>query len=145
MFSRRSDIEITAKTYLIDPSTINTTDRAAPIGGAAQEGIRRCRAMIAQLEQYQVLLFNRVQELETAPYHYRVTLKRERRWADSKVTYHLIAEKIYDAPGIDPVQTARTTFPGKERHAALAAFANYQKAHPSIEAVLDIAKGNWER
>ena len=38
-----------------------------------------------------------------------------------------------------------TTYSGKERHKAIAAFNAAVKAHPGITAEMDIAKGRWER
>lgn len=145
MFHGRSDGELWVRCYLIDPQTIDTVERAVYWGNSAADHIRQCEAMIEQLRNYQTMIYERVQELSTAPYYHRVTLLRERRYYEKKVYYHLIVEKVFTVPGIRPVEIQRTNYPGTERREALKAFADYQKTHPGIEAVLDIEKAKWER
>lgn len=145
MFHGRSDGELWVRCYLIDPATIDTVERAAYWGGSAARAIKECEGMINQLKQYQQQLYERVQELETAPYHHRVTLLRERRYYEKKVFYHLIVEKVYDADGIKPVEIQRTNYPGTERREAIKAFEAYKKTHPGVEAVMDIEKARWEK
>ena len=43
------------------------------------------------------------------------------------------------------VETETETFPGKERRAALARFAELKKQYPGIVAEMDIEKKSWER
>lgn len=145
MFEYGREERLQVSRYLVAPATIHTTERASYWGGIAGEAIADCKAMIAKLEQYQQMLFQRVQELETAPYHHRVTLKRERSWYDKKVTYYLIVEKVREVKGIEPEEIQRTNYPGTDRRQALADFEAYKKSHPGIEAVKDIEKGKWER
>lgn len=145
MFHGRSDGELWVRCYLIDPATIDTVERASYWGGSAARSIKECEGMINQLKQYQQQLYERVQELETAPYHHRVTLLRERRYYEKKVFYHLIVEKVYDVDGIRPVEIQRSNYPGTERREAIKAFEAYKKTHPGIEAVMDIEKAHWEK
>lgn len=145
MFEHRTDDRFQVTAYLVSPSSIHTTKRAAYWGGVASRMIADCNAMIQTMQRYQKMLYDRVQEIETAPYHHRVTLQRERRFRESKVFYHLIVEKVYDVPGIDPCEIVRENYPGTERREALKAFEAYKKSHPGIESVLDIEKGRWER
>ena len=145
MFHGRSDGELWVRCYLISPETIDDMDRAIYWGHHAAKYIQECEGMINQLKQYQQKIFERVQELQTAPYHHRVTLLRERRYYEKKVYYHLIVEKVFDAPGIRPVEIQRTNYPGTERREAIKAFEAYKKTHPGIEAVLDIEKARWEK
>ena len=145
MFEHRTDDRFQVSAYLVSPASIHSTRRAAYWGGIASRMISECTAMIATMERYQRLLYARVQEIETAPYHHRVTLKREKRWRDSKVLYHLIVEKVYDTPGIEPCEIVRENYPGTERREALKAFEAYKKSHPGIESVLDIERARWER
>lgn len=145
MFYNRNEDEIHVRCYLVKPSTIDSLDRAVYWGNRAAESIKDCEAMIATLKRYQQEIYERVQELETAPYHHRVTLLREKRYYEKKVFYHLIVEKVFDSPGIKPVEIQRTNYPGTERREALKAFEAYKKSHPGIEAVLDIEKARWER
>lgn len=137
-------LELQVRTYLLSPETLNTTDRAVWYGHQAAQAIAACKAMINRLEEYQHQLYQRVQLLETAPYHMRVTLKRERRWRD-KVRYYLIIERVYDIPGIQPKEEGRSTYPGTERSTAIKAFHEYCRSHPGIDAIKDIARPAWER
>lgn len=145
MFTYRSDGELSVRCYLIDPKTIDDLDRAVYWGNSAAQYIKDCEGMINQLKQYQQKIYERVQELETAPYHHRLTLHREKRYYQNKVFYYLIVEKVFDSPGIKPVEIQRTNYPGTQRRDAIKAFEDYKKSHPGIEAVLDIEKGKWER
>ena len=131
--------------YLPNPDTLKSMDDALFWGGHAASDIANCKALISRLEEYQRKVYERVQTLETAPYHHRVTLHRERRFRESKVFYHLIVEKVYDIEGIKPTEIQRTNYPGTERREAIKAFEAYKKSHPGIEAVLDIEKGRWEK
>lgn len=145
MFEHGREERLQVSRYLVSPATIHTTERAAYWGKTTAEAIKDCEDMITKLKQYQKQLFDRVQEIETAPYHHRVQLIREKRWRESRVVYHLIVEKVYDVPGIDPTEIRRTNYPGAERRQAIAAFELYKKTHPGIEAIKDIEKGAWEK
>lgn len=145
MFTYRSDGELSVRCYLIDPKTIDDLDRAVYWGNSAAQYIKDCESMINQLKQYQQKIYERVQELESAQYHHRVTLLRENRYYQKRVFYYLIVEKVFDTPGIKPVEIQRTTYSGPERRDALKAFEAYKKSHPGIEAVLDIEKARWEK
>lgn len=143
-FKSRRELNETRCIYLPDPRTINTLDRLTYHGGQADRYITELTAVIETMQAYQMLVYERIQELTTAPYHTEVHLTREKRY-DNKVRYHLEVKKVYDVPGINPVTTERTTYPGTERHKALADFTAYQKAHSGIIAIKDIEKAKWER
>ena len=145
MFTYRNDGELSVRCYLIDPKTIDDLDRAVYWGNSAAQYIKDCEGMINQLKQYQQKIYERVQELESAQYHHRVTLLRENRYYQKRVFYYLIVEKVFDTPGIKPVEIQRTTYSGPERRDALKAFEAYKKSHPGVEAVLDIEKARWEK
>lgn len=145
MFSNRNQIELSVRCYLQNPKEIDDLNHAVYWGSNAAQYIKDCECMINQLKKYQQMIFDRVQELEQAPYHHRVTLLREKRYYQNKVYYHLIVEKVFDTPGIKPVEIQRTTYSGPERRDALKAFEAYKKSHPGIEAVLDIEKARWEK
>lgn len=145
MFEHHREERLQVSRYLIDPATIHTTGQATYWGRIAAEAIEDCKVMIQKLEQYQQLLYNRVQQIEAAPYHHWVTLLRERGYYDKKVTYHLIVEKIRDVGGIKPEEIQRTKYAGTERRQAIADFEAYKKSHPGVEAVKDIEKSKWER
>lgn len=145
MFYNRDQEEIAVRCYLQNPKTIDDMNRAVYWGNSAAQYIKDCESMIQSLKRYQQMIFDRVQELEQAPYHHRVTLLREKRYYQNKVYYHLIVEKVFDSPGIKPVEIQRTNYPGTDRRQALKDFEAYKKSHPGIESVLDIEKAKWEK
>lgn len=140
----RRELNETRRFYLPDPRTLCTMDRLSYHGNSAARYIKELEAMIETMQSYQALIFDRVQELATAPYHMEIHLTRERRY-DNKVKYHLLVKKVYDVPGIEPETTERTTYPGTERRKAIADFEAYQKSHPGIIAVKNIEKSRWEK
>lgn len=140
----RRELSDTRHIYLPDPRTLNTMDRLTYQGNQAARYAAELRAMIETMESYQILIYDRVQELTTAPYHTEIHLRREKRY-DNKVKYYLDVKKVYDIPGIDPETIKRNVYPGTGRSQALKDFAAYQKSHPGIIAVKDIEKGKWER
>lgn len=140
----RNELSETRHIYLPDPRTLNTMDRLIYQGNQAARYAAEFRTMIETMESYQSLIYDRVQELTTAPYHTEIHLRREKRY-DNKVKYYLDVKKVYDIPGIDPETIKRNVYPGTGRSQALKDFAAYQKSHPGIIAVKDIEKGKWER
>ena len=145
MFYNRDQEEIAVRCYLQNPKSIDDMNRAIYWGNNAAHYIQECEKMIKQLQQYQKMIYERVQEIETAPYHHRVTLLRENRYYQKRVFYYLIVDKVFDVPGIKPVEIQRTTYSGPERREAIKAFEAYKKTHPGIESEMDIAKQKWER
>lgn len=140
----RRELSETRHIYLPDPRTLNTMDRLTYQGAQAARYAAEFRAMIETMESYQSLIYDRVQELTTAPYHTEIHLRREKRY-DKKVKYYLEVKKVYDVPGIDPETIKCNVYPGIGRNQALKDFSSYQKSHPGIIAVKDIEKGKWDR
>ena len=143
-FQERNELRLDTYCYLPDPRTIHDMGRLTRQGGYALRHITELKAIIETLEAYQQLLFDRAQDLTTASYNHEIHLTRHKRY-DNKVHYYLEVKKVYDVPGIDPEILERTQYPGTERHKALKDFTAYQKSHPGIIAVKDIAKSRWER
>lgn len=144
--SCRREFNETRRFYLPDPRSLNTLKECTYQGGSAARYAAELRAMIETMESYQSLIYDRVQELTTAPFHHELHLTREKKYyADNKVFYYMEVKKVFDVDGINPETIERTTYPGTERHKALNDFAAYQKSHPGIIAVKDIAKATWER
>lgn len=145
-FQSRQSLDIRFSPYLPDPHTLGTLDRCTYHGGCAARYAAELRRLIETMEAYQQIIYDRVQELTTAPYHTEIHLIREKRYYnDNKVFYYLEAVKVYDTPGIEPETTERTVYPGTDRRKAIADFEAYKKSHPGIIAVKDIEKGKWER
>lgn len=144
--SYHRELNETRHFYLANPDKLHTMKDLTYHGSQAARYAAELKAMIETMESYQQLIYDRVQALAQAQYHMEIHLRRERRYYnDNKVFYYLEAVKVYDTPGIEPETIERTVYPGTERHKALADYAAYQKTHPGIIAVKDIAKGQWER
>ena len=144
--SYRREFNETRHFYLPDPRSLNTLKDCTYQGGSAARYASELKAMIETMEAYQQLIYDRVQELTTAQYHMEIHLRREKRYYNNnKVFYYLEVLKVFDTDGIKPEYIERTTYPGTERHKALADYAAYQKSHPGIIAVKDIEKAKWEK
>lgn len=141
--SPSKEAEIRIHHYCTRPDQIDTLDRITWQDRAAAETLKALDAASAQLRAYRAALFERYNQIATAPTIPVVKLLREKHWKDSKVYYHLIVTRRDPATGHE-TETARTTYPGTKRREALAAFAEYVKAHPGIHAEKDIAKKSWE-
>ncbi len=143
-FASREEYSATEYVHLVAPDKLSDMHRISFQGAQAARYIKEAQAVIETMQAYQELLYDRVQLLETAPYHLEVILKREKRY-DGKVWYWLTVHKVREVDGIEPETLEETKYPGTERSKALKDFAAYQKSHPGIIAVKDIEKGKWER
>lgn len=143
-FASRGEYSATHHIYLAHPDTLNDMHWINFQGAQAARYIKEAQAVIETMQAYQQLLYERVQLLETAPYHLEVILKREKRY-DGKVWYWLTVRKVREVDGVEPETLEQTKYPGTERSKALKDFAAYQKSRPGIIAVKDIEKGKWER
>ncbi len=142
--SWRPEFSETKYFHLQDPQKLHSMKNLTYYGNSAARYIKELEAMIETMESYQALVFDRVQEVSTAPYHLEIYLTRDRRY-DNKVKYYLTLKKVYDVPGIEPETVENTVYPGTERNKALKDFAAYQKSHPGIIAIKNIEKGRWEK
>ena len=141
--SPSKEAEIRIFHYCSRPDQLDSLDFITLQDRAAAETLKALEAAAAQLRAYRTALFERYNQITTAPTVPAVKLLRDKSWRDSKVYYHLIVTRRDTATGHE-TETARTTYPGTQRHEALAAFAEYVKAHPGIHAEKDIAKKSWE-
>lgn len=138
------ETELRATCYCIRPDQLDTLDAVAWRDKDTARMLAQLDTMTAQLKAYRAALAQRYSEIATTPTVPAVRLKRERSWRDSHVYYHLILSRLTPETGAE-VETSRTTYPGTQRSAALAAYHAYVKAHPGISATLDIDKSAWER
>lgn len=139
--STEADIRITG--YLLHPEDLDTTARVKDYDKSAERIIQELEEKIRQLKVYRIALAERYNYLATAPTAPVVRLTRRKTY-EGKVFYYLT---IYERNLLDgkEVKTNSTTFPGKERHKAIAAYNDYVQAHPGIVAEMDIEKRGWER
>lgn len=126
-------------------------DQLDTINGVKSQD-RRTADKIAQLEKivealkvYRISLCERYGELTTAPTVPLVRLCRKRGlYGDNKIYYYL-EEYTRNIETGERIKVDTTTFTGKQRHEAIAAYREYVKAHPGIECEMDIEKHSWER
>ena len=139
--STEADIRISG--YLLHPDDLDTTARVKDYDQTAERTIQELEEKIRQLKVYRIALAERYNYLATAPTAPVVRLTRRKTY-EGKVFYYLT---IYERNLLDgkEVKTNSTTFPGKERHKAIAAYNDYVQAHPGITAEMDIEKRSWER
>ena len=139
--SKEADIRIAG--YLLHPEDLDTTARVKDYDQNAAHLIQNLEEKIQQLKVYRIALAERYNYLATAPTYPVVRLTRQKTY-EGKVFYYL---EVYSRNLLDgkEVKTSSTTFPGKERHKAIAAYNDYVKAHPGITAEKDIEKRSWER
>lgn len=139
--AREADIRITG--YLLHPGDLDTTARVKDYDKSAERTIQELEEKIRQLKVYRIALAERYNYLATAPTAPVVRLTRRKTY-EGKVYYDLITYNRNLLDGQE-VKTSSTTFPGKERHKAIAAYNDYVKAHPGITAEMDIEKRRWEK
>lgn len=98
--------------------------------------------MVDCLKKHRQAIAARYQELATAPTVPVITLKRTNT-SYKGIQYTLTEYRQY----LDGTRAeiSHTTYSGKERLKAIAAFNAAVKAHPGITAEMDIAKGRLER
>lgn len=123
------------------PSAIYALDELQREDERSANMIADLEAMVDCLKQHRQAIAARYQELATAPTVPVITLKRTNTY--NCIRYTLTEYRQY----LDGTRTElrHTTYSGKERHKAIAAFNAAVKAHPGITAEMDIAKGRWER
>lgn len=124
------------------PDALDTFDRITSNDRHAAELITRCKKLMEDMSEYRQALAGRYNELATMPSTPRIRLERCVNY-DGHKTYYIRHYTDY-ADGTS-VETQTETFPGKDRRAAIARFAELQKAFPGIAAEMDIAKKSWEK
>lgn len=124
------------------PSAIYALDELQREDERSANMIDDLEAMVDCLKQHRQAIAARYQELSTAPTVPVITLKRTKTIYNG-IQYTITNYRQY----LDGTRTeiSHTTYSGKERHKAIAAFNAAVKAHPGITAEMDIAKGRWER
>lgn len=128
--------------YLDDPSDVCNLETLRCRDRNASNLLVRLQSAIDRVQAYRLDMADRAQFLATAAYTVSIELHRHRVYQGS-VTFQLETVRTY-SDGTRYTES-RTTFPGKERHKAIAAYKTACRAHPGAETVLDIEKARWER
>ena len=139
--STEADIRING--YLLRPDQLDTVDRVQSYDQSAARMVEELEGKITQLKLYRIALAERYNYLATAPTAPVVRLIRRKTY-EGRVYYDLMTYNRNLLDGQE-VKASSTTFLGKERHKAIAAYNDYVQAHPGIEAEMDIEKRGWER
>lgn len=145
MYTTTKDKITEYKSYFCtyEPETYTDTKRIMDADNSIAREIADMQHYITQLKKHRAKLAKRYNELVIMSYRMRCELRRERRWRDSKVTYHIIytmvfedgSEKLFD----------QNNYSGTERNQAIADFEAIQKAYPSWEFLKNIERKAWEK
>ena len=140
--SPSEDAEIRILYYLRRPDSLDTFDRIKHYDERAAQLVSQCKTLIEYMSEYRQDLAARYNQLATMPSSRRLKIERYVNY-DNKKFYYIRHFTDYDDG--TSVETETETFPGKERRAALARFAELKKQYPGIVAEMDIEKKSWER
>lgn len=140
--SPSKDAEIRILYYLQRPEALDTFDKIKRYDGEAAQIIAQCKKLIEDMSEYRQDLAARYNQLATMPSRRRLRLERYVNFNNKKF-YYIRHFTNYDDGTV--VETETETFPGKERRAALARFAELKKQYPGIVAEMDIEKKSWEK
>ena len=136
------DAEIRILYYLQRPETLDTFDRIKHYDERAAQLVSQCKTLIEYMSEYRQDLAARYNQLATMPSRRRLKIERYINY-DNKKFYYIRHFTDYDDG--TSVETETETFPGKDRRAALARFAELKKQYPGIVAEMDIDKKSWEK
>ena len=136
------EAEIRIWYHLQRPEALDTFDRIKHYDSQAAQIVAQCKKLIEDMSEYRQALAVRYNQLATMPSRRRLRLERYVNY-DNKKFYYIRHFTDYDDG--TSVETETETFPGKERRAALARFAELKKQFPGIVAEMDIEKKSWEK
>ncbi len=136
------EAEIRIWYYLQRPEALDTFDRIKHYDSQAAQMVAQCKKLIEDMSEYRQALAARYNQLATMPSSRRLKLERYVNY-DNKKFYYI--RHITEYTDGTRVETETETFPGKERRAALARFAELRKQFPGISAEMDIEKKSWEK
>ena len=140
--SPSKEAEIRIWCYLQRPEDLTTYDTIKHYDTQAAQLVAQCKKLIEDMSEYRQALAARYNQLATMPSRRRLKLERYVNY-DNKKFYYIRHFTEY-ADGTN-VETETEKFPGKERRAALARFAELKKQYPGIAAEMDIEKKSWEK
>ena len=140
--SPSKDAEIRILYYLQRPEALDTFDKIKKYDREAAHIVAQCTKLIEDMSEYRQDLAARYNQLATMPSSRRLRIERYVNY-DNKKFYYIRHFTDYDDG--TSVETETETFPGKERRAALARFAELKKQYPGIVTEMDIEKKSWEK
>ena len=134
--------------YIKRPDKIKSLSEAREYDKKAVCEIEELKQKIGLLQIYREELYNRFQEINSANYHKRITLKREWRYTTNnqhKVFYYLLIENVPDRHDVENIQLRYDCYEEKQRHEAIKMFELLCRQNPQAEIVKDIDKKHWEK
>ncbi len=131
--------------YIQKPDKIKSTLDCANADKTAKDEIEFLKQKIEFLQIYRTELYKRYQEINSATYHKRITIERQRQYYENKVFYYVTVESVPDRADVETRVLRRDRFEGKQRHEALKLFQTLCKCYPQAEIVKKIEKSKWER
>lgn len=134
-----ANINISA--WLHSPDDCKSFEQIRRNDESAAQLIAECKRMVTLLIEYRQALAARYNALATMPSKDSIELHRYRR--QSGITYAL--EQFTEYADGTKVLTAKETFVGKDRHAAIKRFAELRHERPGIQYTMDIEKSPWEQ
>jgi len=143
MFEYRSDAELGARVYLLNPNTMKTMKDIEEAERSALHGIERLQNAINKIGEYRMMLYERVKVLQTANYKRILKLVRDPNWSGKKY-YNVSIVKDYGGD-IGEVRESHERYVGAERAKAFKRFSELKKQNPGIEVFQDTEKRTWEK
>lgn len=143
MFEYRTDAELGARVYVLHPKSMKTMKDIQDAEASALKGIQRLQDAIKEIEEYRMMLYERVQVLQTASYKRILKLVRDPSY-NGKKYYNVSIVKDFGGD-IGEVRELYERFMGTERSAAFKRFAELKKQYPGIEVMQDTDKRKWEK
>lgn len=140
--SPSKEAEIRVCYWFQRPEDLTTYDTIRLYDGKAAQLITQCNRLIEAMKEYRQDLAARYNQLATMPSRQRIKLERYVKYDNRKFYY---IHHFTDYEDGTSVETETETFPGTERRAALARFAELKKNFPGITAEMDIEKKSWEK
>lgn len=131
--------------YIQKPDKIKSAIACANADKTAKDEIECLKQKIGFLQIYRTELYKRYQEINSATYHKRITIERQRQYYENKVFYYVTVESVPDRADVESIELRKSRFTGKERHNALKLFATLCKCYPQAEIVKKIEKSRWEK
>lgn len=131
--------------YIKKPDKIKSLSEVQEYDKKAEREIEYLKQKIELMRIYRAELYNRFQEINSANYHLRITLERQRRYYQNKVFYYVTVHNVPDRADVATVEISIEMFEGKQRYNAIKRFDELCKQYPHAETVKKIEKSQWER
>ena len=144
LFSYKTDAEFGYRRHIKKAEAITDLKTVEFYDRHAAQMIAEYKETLELLEEYRKTLFDRYQEIVSAPFKLVLRLERSVHYEGNKF-YTITLIKRFVGSNIADEELKREKFTGKERHKALKRFEELKKEYPTTETEIDIEKKHWER